>query len=159
MHVFRNKVALTCNKISARYIKFWHGNRIYRTLTPEHSDTLSLNFIHRHRVADPVHFRPDPAPDPANQNFKIGSGSYWHLKNQFKHLNFFSHQTYFFWYLNDYFFLKKFTWKCVKPLFLKYIFLVYKTLHCQSTDRIRIRWKLSGSGSGSAKKVRIRNPA
>ena len=27
------------------------------------------------RVADPVHFRPDPAPDPENQNFKIGSGS------------------------------------------------------------------------------------
>jgi len=29
------------------------------------------------RVADPVHLRPDPAPDPnpANQNFKIGSGS------------------------------------------------------------------------------------
>jgi len=26
-----------------------------------------------HRVADPVHIRPDP--DPANQNFKIGSGS------------------------------------------------------------------------------------
>jgi len=25
------------------------------------------------RVADPVHFR--PAPDPANQNLKIGSGS------------------------------------------------------------------------------------
>ena len=25
------------------------------------------------RDADPVHFRPDPAPDPANQNFKTGS--------------------------------------------------------------------------------------
>ena len=37
-------------------------------------------------------------------------GSYWHLKNQFKNLNFFSHQTYFFWYLkDDYFYLKK--WK------------------------------------------------
>ena len=33
------------------------------------------------RVADPVHFRPDPAPDPANQTFKIGSGSYWHIKH------------------------------------------------------------------------------
>ena len=32
------------------------------------------------RVADPVHFRPDP--DPANQNFKIGSGPFWHLKGQ-----------------------------------------------------------------------------
>ena len=33
------------------------------------------------RVADPVHFRPDPAnPDP---------GSYGHLKNQFKHQNLF----------------------------------------------------------------------
>ena len=41
--------------------------------------------------------------------------------------------------------MEKFTWKCVKALFLKYIFLVYKTLHCQSTDRIRIRWKFSGS--------------
>ena len=34
------------------------------------------------RVADPVHFWPDP--DPANQNFKnririLESGSYWHL--------------------------------------------------------------------------------
>ena len=54
---------------------------------------------------DPVHFRPDPAPDPANQNFKIGS--YWHIKKQFKHKNF-SHQTYFFLYWNDdYFYLKK----------------------------------------------------
>ena len=43
--------------------------------------------------------------------------------------------------------MEKFTWKCVKPLLLKYFFLVYTTLHCQSTDRIRIqmRWKLSGS--------------
>ena len=43
--------------------------------------------------------------------------------------------------------MEKFTWKCVKPLFLKYFFLVHTTLHCQSTDRIRIRWKFSGSGS------------
>ena len=29
-------------------------------------------------------------------------GSYWHLKNQFKHLNFFHiKHTYFFWYMND----------------------------------------------------------
>ena len=48
--------------------------------------------------------------------------------------------------------MKKFTWKCVKPLFLKYFFLVFTTLHCQSTDRIRIRWKFSGSCSGSLQK-------
>ena len=41
--------------------------------------------------------------------------------------------------------MEKFTWKCVKALFLKYFFLVYTTLHRQSTDRIRIRWKFSGS--------------
>ena len=40
------------------------------------------------RVADPVHFRPDSAP---------GSRILLALtKNRFKHLNFFSHQTYFF---------------------------------------------------------------
>ena len=51
--------------------------------------------------------------------------------------------------------IEKFTWKCVKALFLKYIFLVYTTLHCQRTDRIRIRirkririrWKFSSSGT------------
>ena len=48
--------------------------------------------------------------------------------------------------------MEKFTWKCVKPLFLKYFILVYTTLHCQRTDRIRIweririRWKFSRSG-------------
>ena len=68
------------------------------------------------RVADPVHFRPDP--DPANWNFKNRIRILLPLtKNQFKH-QLFSHQSDFFWYLNDdYFFLKKgkkFTWKCVK---------------------------------------------
>ena len=29
--------------------------------------------------------------------------------------------------------MEKFTWKCEKPLFLKYFFLVYTFLHCQST--------------------------
>jgi hypothetical protein len=49
--------------------------------------------------------------------------------------------------------MEKFTWKCVKPLFLKYFFLVFATLHCQSF----------GSGSGSYQKrpdpvhFRIRN--
>jgi len=61
------------------------------------------------RVADPVLFWPDPAPDPANQNFKIGCGSRIlpALKESIQTSKFFSHQTYFFLYLNDdYFFLK-----------------------------------------------------
>ena len=73
-------------------------------------------------------------------------GSYWHLKNPFKHLNFFhiKHNSSDIWlFLSKK--MEKFTWKCVKPLFLKYFFLVYITLHCQSTDRIRIRWKFSRS--------------
>ena len=42
------------------------------------------------RVADTVHFRPDPAPDPAIQNFKNRIRILLALtKNQFKHLNFF----------------------------------------------------------------------
>ena len=49
--------------------------------------------------------------------------------------------------------MEKFTWKCVKPQFLKYFFLVYSTLHCQSTDRIRIRWKFCGSGSATLEKT------
>jgi len=46
-----------------------------------------------------------------------------------------------------------------KSSILKKNFLVFKTLHCQSTDtiRIRIRWKFSGSGSNK-KKIQIRNP-
>ena len=42
-----------------------------------------------------------------------------------------------------------------KTSIFKIFFLVYKTLHCQSTDRIRIRiririrWKFSGSGSAT----------
>ena len=46
-------------------------------------------------------------------------------------------------------------WKCVKPLFLKYFFLIYTTLRYivkVGTDRIRIRWKFFGSGSGSDQK-------
>ena len=39
--------------------------------------------------------------------------------------------------------------KMCKTSILKYFFLVYTTLHCQSTDRIRIRWKFSGSGSAT----------
>ena len=48
------------------------------------------------RAADPVHFRPDP--DPANQNFKIGSGSriLLALKESFLISKFFSHPTCFF---------------------------------------------------------------
>jgi len=53
-----------------------------------------------HRVADPVHFGPDPAPDPdpAKQNFKAGSGSriLLAIKESIQTSNFFSHQTYFF---------------------------------------------------------------
>ena len=53
----------------------------------------------RSRVADPVHFRPDlaPDPDPANQNFKTGSGSriLLALKESIQTSKFFSHQTYY----------------------------------------------------------------
>ena len=50
-------------------------------------------YVFSSRVADPVHFRPDPAP--ANQNFVNRIRILWALtKNQFKHLNFFSHQTF-----------------------------------------------------------------
>jgi len=52
--------------------------------------------------------------------------------------------------------MEKFTWKCVKALFFNYFFLVYTILHSQSTDRIRIRWKIfrlrirpKRSGSGT----------
>ena len=43
--------------------------------------------------------------------------------------------------------MEKFTWKCAKALLKKKISFVFTTLNCQSTDRIRIRWKISGSGS------------
>ena len=87
-----------------------------------------------------------PDPDP---------GSYWHLKNQFKHQNFFhiKHISSDIWMMII--FIGKngnIHLKLCKKLFLKYFFLVYTTLHCQSTDRIRIRWKFSGSGSGSYQK-------
>ena len=85
------------------------------------------------RVADPVHFRPDP--DPANQYFKTGSRILLTLnKNQFKHLNFFhiKHIS------SDIWFMIIFIWKnekihlkMCKTSFLKYFFLVYTTLHCQ----------------------------
>ena len=130
-------------------------------------------------VVYPVHFRPDPDPaiqnlknririllahfrldpDPANQNFKTGSGSYWHspgiksLKsNMYIFFTSISSDTWMMIFLPEK--IEKFTWKCLKALFLKYLFLVYTTLHCQSTDRIRIRWKFSGfcSGSGSFQK-------
>ena len=48
--------------------------------------------------------------------------------------------------------MEKFIWKCVKKVCFKTNFLVYKTLHSQSTDRIRIRWKFSRYGSGSHQK-------
>ena len=84
------------------------------------------------RVADPVHFRPDP--DPANQNFKIGSGSYWHLKNQFKHQIFFNSTIPI---SSDIWMMIIFIWKngkihlkmCKTSIFKKN-FLVYTTLHC-----------------------------
>ena len=116
-------------------------------------EKISPECWHHCRVADPFHFRPDP--DPANQNFKNRIRILLALtKNQFKNLKFFSHQTYVFllifeWWLFLSEKVEKFIWKCVKPLFLKYFFLVYTTLHCQSTNRIRIRWKFSGSGFGS----------
>jgi len=83
---------------------------------------------------------------------KPDPGSCWHLKNQFKHQNFF-HMKHI---SSDIWMIIIFIWKngkirlkMFKPLFFKYFFFVYTTLHCQSTDRIRIRWKFSGSGSGS----------
>ena len=70
---------------------------------------IMLKTISVDRVADLIHFR--RGTDPANQNFKNPIRILLALaKNQFKHLNFFAHQTYFFLYLNnDYFYLKK--WK------------------------------------------------
>ena len=107
------------------------------------------------RVADPVHFR----PDPDNQNSKIGSRSgyripdpdprsYWHLKNQFKHLHFFHIK-----HISSDFLM--ITWKCVKPLFLFYFFALFLQLYVAKVP--------IGSGSGEnfpdqdpSKKVRIR---
>ena len=73
----------------------------------KNSFTIHRNASPGGRVADLVHFRPDP--DPANQNFKIRSGSriLLALKESIQTSKFFSHH--FFWYLNDYFYLIK--WK------------------------------------------------
>ena len=66
------------------------GDGIPRLTSHTHKERLGI------RVADPVHFRPDPAP--ANQNFKIGSGSriLLALKESIQTSKFFPHQTYFF---------------------------------------------------------------
>ena len=72
-------------------------------------------------------------------------------KNQFKHNFFSSGQSDFFRYLNVDFLpekMEKFTWKCAKALFKK-TFLIYTTLHSQSTGRIRIRIRPKRSGSGT----------
>ena len=65
------------------------------------------------RVADPVHFRPDPFP--ANQNFKKWIRILLEIKyNQFKHHFFSSWQSDFFRYFYVDFFtlkIKTFTWK------------------------------------------------
>jgi len=107
---------------------------------------------HLGRVADPVHLRPDP--DPANQNFKnlirillaltyqesIQTSKFFFTSNIF----FLIFEWWLFWSEQ----MEKFTWKCVKALFLKYFSLLYTTLYSQSgTDRIRIRRKFSGSAT------------
>ena len=74
------------------------------------------------RVADPVHFWPDP--DPANQNFKNWIRILLALtKNQFKHLHFFHikhiSSDIFEWWLFLSEKMEKFTWKCVKALLWK----------------------------------------
>ena len=114
------------------------------------------------RVADRVHFRPDP--DPANQNVKIRSGSriLLGLKESIQTSKFFSHQTYFFWF---FWMMINFIWKNGKihlkmcQTSIKKNVLVYATLHCQCTDRIWIRWQFfririrpKSSGSGSDQK-------
>jgi len=84
----------------------------------------------QYRVVDPVHFRLDP--DPANQNFK---NRIWILlaltKNQFNHLIFFLKSIGFLQIFECCFNIpekmEKFTWKCVKTLYLKYFLLVYTT--------------------------------
>ena len=50
------------------------------------------------RVTDPVHFRPElaPDPDPANQNFKTGSQILLALKESIQPSTIFPYQTYFF---------------------------------------------------------------
>ena len=79
--------------------------------------TFSLNLLSRHeiredtgtarsatvRVADPVHFRPDP--DPANQNFKSGSGSRIRILLFYKKNTFFLSRIFFAWFMTIFFFL------------------------------------------------------
>ena len=97
-----------------------------RIMIPHCWIQFRLIFQQWDRVADPVHYRPDPAPDPVNQNFKTGSRILLSLKESIQTSKFFSHQTYFFWYFEWWLFLsekmEKFTWKCVKPRFCKIFF-------------------------------------
>ena len=131
-----------------------HGHRFLVRLNKK-KYKLSKKCSVSDRVADTVHFRPDP--DPANQILKNRIRIRIRIllaltKNLIYHL-IFSHQSSDIWmmiFLPEK--MEKFTWKCVKALFLKYFFLVYTTLHSQSTDRIQIRLKFSGSGSGSDQK-------
>ena len=63
-----------------RKVALWHQEQIGKA--------TSFLKLQAPRVADPVHFRPDP--DPANQNFKFQIRILLALtKNQFKLLNFF----------------------------------------------------------------------
>ena len=121
---------------------------------------LIFRVIFNNRVADPVHFWPDP--DPANQNFqnRIRIRIWFPIqillaltKNQFKHLILFT-SIRFLLIFEWWFFLPE-KWKNPpenKALFFNYFFLVYSILHIQSTDRIRIRVRIRLKFSGSDQK-------
>jgi len=130
--------------------------KLYKLLTS--GNVLSQLIV---RVADLVHFWPDPAPDPANQNFKNQIRIQLALtKNQIKHLNFFhiKHTSFnIAWWI---FFSEK--WKNspenVSKLYFENIFSLFIQLYIAKIP--------VGSGSGEnfanpapTKKIRIRNPA
>ena len=82
--------------------RYWGVHRIHVATFP----TLSC------RVADPVHFQPDP--DPVYQNFKIRFRILLALtKNQFKHLIYFISIRFLQVFKCWFFYLKKFSCKCV----------------------------------------------
>ena len=147
---------LTCMLVAATLTWWWWGggrrcpSGPWRRLssTPRLPTPAPLRWV-KHQLepsrvavlADPVHFLPDP--DPANYLFKTGSRILLALKESIPTSNFFCTSNIFLLIFEWWIFLsekmEKFTWKCVKPLCWTYFFLVYTTLHCQSTNRIRIR--------------------
>ena len=87
--------------------RIWDSHEKIRIRDEKSTDPGSETLVGR--VADPVHLRPDPAPDLANRYFETGSRILLALKETIQTSKFFSHQTYFLRYLNDNFYLKN--WK------------------------------------------------